>query len=281
MPGIVEDRVHEGYAGPPQTCGLVWSPGRIVCTRRGERRLTTATATPAFTEAWEAACVELDEIGFSWDSAERVAFWERRDLDHGRMAAVIDSLPARVVEAKAEADRRTREARERAERGETLRRERERAFIEKARQIGRESLHARRWAWAKGSLIDEAQELIDDPMLSSTSAKRLLELVRQADKNVQRGQSRILIAHEPEMDRAAVIDITAADQDWALLRNEIGWFRSTTVDGHILAGLDAWTQEQASHALKLLRVHRKQVAPHLHQVLFPAPALPLSLSQAA
>ena len=91
-------------------------------------------------------------------------------------------------------------------------------------------------------------------------------------------------AADPEIvaaARAAVIDITTFDQDWAALRNDIGWSRATTVDGHILAGLETWTQEQASHALKLLRVHRKQVAPHLQAALFPAPTPPLSVAKAA
>lgn len=284
------EKIDEGFQGPPQTCGLVWSSGRVVWTRRGERRVTTAQATPEFEEAWNAACVELDEVGFSWYHSESVNFWERRDLDRVHLAAVIDSLPARVVEAKDEADRRAREAQERAERDAALRRQRAQAYIDKAREIAQESLHVRRWAWAKNSLIDEAQALIDNPELNSAGADRLIELARQAYKNVQRGEARIAVGHEPEMARAsdpeivaaaraAVIDITTFDQDWAALRNDVGWSRATTVDGHILAGLEMWTQEQASHALKLLRVHRKQVAPHLQAALFPTAQL--SISRAA
>ncbi|MGU3479164.1 hypothetical protein [Methylobacterium sp. D48H] len=78
--------------------------------------------------------------------------------------------------------------------------------------------------------------------------------------------------------RGAVEAITLQDQDWASIQNGIGWSKSMTCDGHILSGLEMWTPEQASHALRLLRVYRRQIAPHLRQVLFP---LPLSIAKAA
>lgn len=290
MPGIVEDRVHEGFQGPPQTCGLVWDHGRIVFTRRGERRLTKAPSTLEFAKAWQAADSDLDEIGFSWEDASTVAFWERRDLDPARVTAVIDSLPARVAQAQAEAARRAEEARQRWEREQAERQERERQFIADAVEAARVSLRERRWSWAKGALIDEAHELMSKADIDRVDALRLLALVEAARKNVTRAEDRTSRPHVPEMERAsdpailtaarvAIEAITLQDQDWASVQNAVGWSKSTTVDGHVLSGLETWTPEQASHALRLLRVHRRQIPEHLRQTLFPAAQL--SLSRAA
>lgn len=106
-----------------------------------------------------------------------------------------------------------------------------------------------------------------------------------------RAEQRTARPHVPEMEwasdpviltaaRVAIEAITLQDGDWAALRNDVGWSKSTTCDGHVLSGLETWTVEQASHALRLVRVHRRQVAPHLRTILFPAPET-LSLSSAA
>jgi|SRR5215831_6345715 len=45
--------------------GLSWSKSRIVMTSRGEREVSSASATPAFWDAWRADKVALKERGFS------------------------------------------------------------------------------------------------------------------------------------------------------------------------------------------------------------------------
>lgn len=49
----------------------------------------------------------------------------------------------------------------------------------------------------------------------------------------------------------------------------------------VLAGLDTLTVEQASHALRLLRVHHRQIPEALREGLFPTAQPTLSFSPAA
>lgn len=281
------------YVGPPNVADLQWRDARVLQTRLGERRLAKATLTPAFEETWMYAAAELREFGFSMEwYSDTVLYWERLDIDRDALAELIDSLPDTVARGQAETARIEDERREREERAAAERLEREQAFIADAVEAARTSLRERRWSWAKGSLIDEANELIARPEIDRTDALRLLALVDQARKNVARAEDRTARPHPPEMERAtdpviltaakgAVDAITLLDQDWASVQNAVGWSKSTTIDGHVLSGLGRWTPEQASHALRLLRVHRRQIAPHLRQILFPAPAPTLSLSSAA
>ncbi|PIK73743.1 hypothetical protein CS379_06680, partial [Methylobacterium frigidaeris] len=272
-----------------------WSRPKIVVTRRGERQLAKAPGTPEFEEAWSLAHDDLSEYGFAWECMGTVGFWERRDLDHSVLRDVIDSLPDRAARREAEALRREEERREEAARREAEQRERDRAYIEGAREAARASLRGRRWSWAKTSLIDEAQELLARPELDRAHAGRLILLVDQAATNVGRSEKRTSQAHEPEMRRAddpavqaaaleGVRHITLHDEDWASVQNGVGWSRSTTCDGHVLAGLDRLTIEQTSHALRLLRVHRKQLPGRIFLALFalrlPAAQATLSLSDA-
>lgn len=281
------------YVGPPDVADLRWRDGRIIQTRLGERRLAKASITPAFEETWTYAGKELRDFGFAMEwYTDTVLYWERLDIDRDALAELIDSLPDTVARGQAEAARIEDERREREERAAAERLEREQAFIADAVEAARVSLRERRWSWAKGALIDEANELIAKVDLDRSDALRLLALVDLARKNVLRAEERTSRPHVPEMERAndpviltaahgAVEAITLQDQDWASVQNGIGWSKATTCDGHVLAGIETWTPEQASHALRLLRVHRRQIALHLRGVLFPAPALPLSISHAA
>lgn len=275
------------YVGPPGYFGLQWDAARVFQTRRGERSLSRAAATPEMHQAWELAHEELSEAGYAWDGYDRILFWERLGWDQAALAETIDSLPDRIAKAEAEAARREDERREREEREQAERRERDRAFIEGAVEAARTSLRERRWSWAKTALIDEAHELMAKVDIDRTDALRLLALVDAARKNVLRAEQRTARAHVPEMERAsdpaiiaaargAIEAITLQDGDWAAIRNDVGWSKSTTCDGHVLSGLETWTPEQASHALRLVRVHRRQVAPHLRTILFPTAQLSVS-----
>lgn len=50
--------------------------------------------------------------------------------------------------------------------------------------------------------------------------------------------------------------------------NDACWSKSTTIDGHVLDALDALDMAQASHALRLLRIHHKQLPRTLVKQLF-------------
>ncbi len=50
--------------------------------------------------------------------------------------------------------------------------------------------------------------------------------------------------------------ITVLDSDRATVENGEGWGRTTTVLGHVLAGVEELTEAQATHALRILRIHR-------------------------
>ncbi len=248
------------YVGPPDVADLRWRDGRIIQTRLGERRLAKASITPAFEETWTYAGRDLKEFGFAMEwYSNTVLYWERLDIDRDALAGLIDSLPDVVARGQAEDARIEDERREREERAAAERRERERAFITDAIEAARVSLRERRWSWAKGSLIDEAHELMSKPDIDRNDALRLLALVDAARKNVQRAEERTARPHVPEMERAsdpmiltaargAVEAITLQDGDWASVQNGVGWSKSTTCDGHVLAGLEAWSTEQASHA---------------------------------
>lgn len=292
MPDGIQDERIETFQGPREAFRLRWEPGRIVGTRRGERRLAKANATPEFEAAWGVAYEELGEAGYAWDGPHRVLFWERIGLDREALAGLVDSIPDRVIKADAEAIRLEQERVEREAAAAAERRAHELAWIHSVREVARRSLQARRWSWAKASLIDEAQELIARPHLDRAGADRLIVLVDQAAKNVARSEKRTAAPHEPEMDRAQDPDvrqaahaacraITAYDADWASIRNDVGWSRSTTCDGHVLAGLDRLSVEQTSHALRLLRVHHRQIPEALRDRLFPSAQPALSLSPTA
>lgn len=285
-----EVEVVPGYRGPPAVWGLQWSKPKIVVTRRGERQLSKAAATAEFEEAWSLAHDDLGEYGFAWEMGS-VAFWERRNLNHSVLRDVIDSLPDRAARREAEALRREEARREETARREAEQRERDQAYIEQAREAARGSLRDRRWAWARSADVDEASELLARPELDRVDAGRLIILVGNAEKNVSRSQAKTAQRHEPEMRRAedpavqvaaleGVRHITAHDEDWASVQNGIGWSKSTTIDGHVLAGLDSLSVEQTSHALRLLRVHRRQLPGRLFLALF-APRLPASATQAS
>lgn len=264
----------ETYEGPPEAFRLRWEPARIVGTRRGERRLAKANATPEFEAAWGVAYEELGEAGYAWDGPHRVLFWERNGLDRESLAELVDSIADRVTKADAEAIRLEQERIEREAAAEAERRAREAAFIEGAREEARLSLRDRHWSWARAVDVDEAYELLAREDLDRVGAIRLLTLVDNARRNVARSEKKIAIAHEAEIGRAedpevqaaaheAIKVITAFDEDRASIRNDIGWSKATTIDGHVLAGLDRLSVEQTSHALRLLRVHRRQIPDRL------------------
>lgn len=160
-------------------------------------------------------------------------------------------------------------------------------YVEAARVAARESLATQRWAWSCRKLSERAEALVEREDLSLDGAKRLSELTRKATLTVARAVQAATVPHEPEIARAtdssirqaareAVAYMTSLDSDEAALRNREGWGRATMVMGHVLDTLGELSPSQASHALRILRVHRRQLPAPLAARLFDtAPELAL------
>ncbi|MEE7475929.1 hypothetical protein MHIMP23_05930 [Methylobacterium hispanicum] len=174
----------------------------------------------------------------------------------------------------------------RARREEEIRR-RDAPYIDGARTAARDSLASERWAWSCRRIIESAEALLAREDLSRDGAKRLNELTSKARITIRRALQAATVPHEPEIVRATdssireaaregVAYLTRLDSDEAHERNREGWGKATMVMGHVLDTVDVFTPSQASHALRILRVHRRQLPPVLTARLFDAaPELPL------
>ena len=205
------------------------------------------------------------------------------DTLHDRVLAYLNApFPTpEEIEAAQAAHRARREA-EAAKRQEGERR-RNAALIERARTMARESIATRPWAWARAELIDEAERLLAREDLSVGAAMRLGELAANAAVNVNRCLQRIATPHEPELAlardpavRAAAAEalalVTARDQDRAQDKNGVGWSKTASLTGHVLTGLGELSETHATHAIRILRLHRGQVPRALMARVLGAPA---------
>ncbi|WP_018042963.1 hypothetical protein [Methylobacterium sp. 88A] len=268
------------YVHPPAWLGLQWQPGELLHTRRGPRYLSRAPRTPEFDEAIDQEVICFWDLGLTREGRE-VLFWQAPDHDLAAVQAAIDSIPAQVAAREAERAAAAAERRAREEAEAAALREKEAAFIAHARAEAEHSLKKRRWSWARRVDVDEAQGLLDKSDFDAVDAKRLLTMVKRAAANVQRSEDKVALLHPPEQNLAAlpvvrnaalaaVRLITADDQDRAMVQNNIGWSKSTTIDGHVLAALPSLDVAQASHALRLLRVHQKQLPRAVVERIFAA-----------
>ena len=160
-------------------------------------------------------------------------------------------------------------------------------YVEAARTAARESLATQRWAWSCRRIIERAEALLAREDLPFYLAKELNQITSKARITILRAQQAATVPHEPELARAGGLSIreaarqgvaylTRLDADEARERNKEGWGKSTMVMGHVLDTVDAFTPSQASHALRILRTHRRQLPAPLAARLFDvAPELPL------
>lgn len=83
-------------------------------------------------------------------------------------------------------------------------------------------------------------------------------------------------------ERAAVAEVRAAvheacrtlsdmDADLATVRNARGWSAAHSHAGHVLASLPELGQAEASHALRAVWAHRKQISPAMREAVFGSP----------
>lgn len=268
------------YVQPPAWLGLEWEPGELLQTRHGPRYLSRAVRTPSFDQAFDADVISFWDLGLTRATAD-VQFWQRPDHDIAAVQAAIDSIPGLVAErdarwAAADAARQAKE-----EAAAAAERQRIADLIARARAEATRSLSDRRWSWARRVDIDEAQGLLQRPDLDVADATRLLSLVERAGKNVARSEVKLATVHDAERSLAERYEIrtlalegvrliTREDADWATTRNDVGWSKSTTIDGHVLNALPSLDVAQASHALRLLRVHHKQLPRTMVESIFAA-----------
>ncbi|KQO85935.1 hypothetical protein [Methylobacterium sp. Leaf91] len=268
------------YVQPPAWLGLQWQMGELLHTRHGPRYLSRAVRTPAFDQAIDAEVVCFWDLGLTRES-ENVLFWQAPDHDLDAVQTAIDSIPGRVAAREVEraAAAAARQAKEEAAAAAEVQRIAD--LVARAREEATRSLKDRRWSWARRVDADEAQGLLQRPDLDVADAMRLLSLVERAGKNVARSEVKLAVMHEGERALAerpnvrslaleAVRLITAEDADWATLENGRGWSKSATIDGHVLDALPELDVAQASHALRLLRVHHKQLPRAVVESIFAA-----------
>ncbi|WP_289016120.1 hypothetical protein [uncultured Methylobacterium sp.] len=160
-------------------------------------------------------------------------------------------------------------------------------YVEAARTAARESLATQRWAWSCRRIIERAEALLAREDLPFYLAKELNQVTAKAAVTIRRAVQAATVPHEPELARAGDLSIreaaregvaylTRLDSDEARERNKVGWGKSTMVMGHVLDTLDEFSPSQASHALRILRTHRRQLPPILAARLFDgAQELPL------
>ncbi|WP_424753369.1 hypothetical protein [Methylobacterium sp.] len=269
------------YVHPPAWLGLQWQPGQLVHTRRGPRYLSRAVETPECREAMAAGVTDFSSLGLTngGNAGELVLFWQAPDHDIAAVQTAIDGIPARVAEREAERAAAAAERRAREEAAAAAEAQRIADLIARARDEATRSLNDRRWSWARRVDVDEAQGLLQRPDLDVADATRLLSLVERASKNVARSEVKLATMHAGERSLAerpeirtlaleAVHLITADDADWATLENNRGWSKSSTIDGHVLDALPELNVAQASHALRLLRIHHKQLPRTLVEQMF-------------
>ncbi|KQO49747.1 hypothetical protein ASF08_22905 [Methylobacterium sp. Leaf85] len=258
--------------GPPDAFGLAWVIRKDIPD--GRVLYVAEATTPAFEQAWKVIGMEIRHLGFSltegrpgngWTGA-RPTFWLSKSgwsvPAWARYQALLPAAIKRVAEYE--------EMQERIKASWAADRAAKAAFVPNARAAARESLDARPWAWTKAETVTEAEALLAREDLDVAGARILNRLTANADKNVERARATASTASAAELARAgdacvreaareAVALLTAMDIDRATTTNGEGWGRSTSILGHVLADAGELDEAQASHAIRILRTHRKQL----------------------
>ncbi|CAO4148337.1 hypothetical protein LPLAFNJD_LOCUS2674 [Methylorubrum aminovorans] len=277
-----------GWQGPPQGFGLEWQPPRELMVSGVLKALWTAEAP---SQDYDDALAgpegrSLRNLGFSHDRLRGglPCYWEGVHSDPRQVECIVNTA-LRGLDAY-----REKAARERAEKAERAaqavaaaerRAAEDLALAERAIAAARESLRIQAWAWAVREDVKTAERHIarGPAGMERYQSEHLLDLVARAQANVDRALRAMEIPYEPEAERAADPAVqaaahegcrllTARDADRAGVINKTGWGKTTTTRGHILAGLPALDVTLASHALRALRTHRRQLPPELDRQIF-------------
>lgn len=142
----------------------------------------------------------------------------------------------------------------------------------------RACLRTRAWAWNRRKR-ELAQSLLGDRP-SDRDARLARELVCKVEYLVETITARLGQERVTEWwERAAVPEVRTAaheacrvlsemDGDWATVRNSRGWSAAHSHAGHVLASLPELGQSEASHALRAVWAHRRQISPELRERVF-------------
>ncbi|KQP33807.1 hypothetical protein ASF49_08040 [Methylobacterium sp. Leaf104] len=263
-------------AGPPEAFDLTWAIRKEIPD--GRVLYVAEASTPEFEQAWKVIGMEIRHLGFSltegrpgdgW-TGSRPTFWLAKAgwsvPAWARYQALLPAAIKRVAEYE--------EMQERIKASWAADRAAKAAFVPNARAAARASLDARPWAWTKAENAAEAEALLAREDLDTAGARRLNKLTRAADGNVERARATAATASTAELSRAgdarvreaareAVALLTGKDLDRATTTNHEGWGRSTSILGHVLADMGELDEAQASHALRILKTHRRQLPAEL------------------
>ncbi|KZB98989.1 hypothetical protein AU375_04792 [Methylobacterium radiotolerans] len=283
-----ENRVTRDWQGPPQGLGLTWRPAPRELRANGELKALWTATGPSQDYDDALASSEgrhLRAVGFSFDRMSGLpCFWESTYLDRPGAQVIVNTASHGLTAFREKAARQRAEADEREAR-EAADKERQAAedLVNATRAIAaaRESLRVHPWAWALQDDVARARRLIAVPPehLERRLVWSLEMYVERARANVDRAMAAMTAIYEPEAERAAIEDVqiaalegcrllSARDADRASIHNKSGWGRTTTVKGHVLSGHEVLDAVLASHALRALRTHRRQLPPDLDRRLF-------------
>lgn len=251
-------------------------------TRNGLKTLWRSEPgdTSSFQRAYAADREAMRVVGFSWDDRTPVC-WESVP------PASEEEVLAVVATAETKAD-----ALQEQERVAKLQ-EDDRDWLEhgaaRAQAIARlrECLDQRPWAWTKRKK-EWALAILALDRPTERAAKMAIELVAEVVAMIEHvtarlGKERI----EEWWGRAGIESVRIAvltacrflsdrDGDYAALRNGVGWSAAHSHTGHVVSALDALDQTQASHALRAVWAHRKQIPVGLIVRIFETPASELT-----
>lgn len=261
---------------PAGVLALSWRRVGERNTRNGPKTLWTSERggdTSRFQRAYAADRENMRVVGFSWDDRTPVC-WESIP------AASDEEVLTVVAAAESKAD-----ALQEQERIEKLQ-EGDRDWLENgatraaAIQRLRECLDGKPWAWTKRK-TEWAVAILENPDRPTARGARIAdELVDEVEAMIaaviaRLGAERVLDWWEraglPEV-RVAVLEacrvLSSYDEDFAALKNGIGWSAAHSHVGHVVASLPELDQSQASHALRAVWAHRRQISPELRQRVF-------------
>lgn len=257
---------------PVGALGLAWRRTGERQTRNGKRVLWHAEGdTSRFARAYTADREGLRAVGFSWDDRTPCC-WEPIPApapDEVEEACAHAEVLADSAERTRERDRLAAAEKEWAEGG---------AARAQAIDALRTCLATRAWAWNKRKRGLATSLLGDRP--SDRDARLARELVGEVELLVRTVTQRLCEERIGKWwERAGVAEVRASvheacrtlsemDADWATVRNARGWSAAHSHAGHVLASLPTLGQPEASHALRAVWAHRRQISPGLRLAVF-------------
>lgn len=270
---------------PAGVLALSWRRVGERNTRNGPKTLWRSEPgnTSPFQRAYAADRDNMRVVGFSWDDRTPVC-WE------GIPAGSNEEVLAVVAAAEAKAD--AIQEQERIEKVQAADRDWLEHGAERAQAIARlkSCLDGKPWAWTKRKR-EWAVAILDAADRPTERAARIAgELVAEVEAMIEAvtarlGSERVLDWWEraslPEV-RVAVLEacrvLSSYDEDFAALRNGVGWSAAHSHTGHVVASMPELDQTQASHALRAVWAHRRQLPVELRERIFESSAPELTLA---